>query len=501
MTPIAESLPRPAAGVRTAPAATRRARTVTLIPGDGIGPEVIRAARRVLDATGVPLSFEERPAGASVFRAGLPSGVPDETVDSILTTRLVLKGPLETPVGFGEKSANVTLRKLFETYANVRPVREMPGVPTPYSGRGIDLVVVRENVEDLYAGIEHMQTPGVAQCLKLMSRKGCEKIVRLAFELAVAEGRTKVHCATKANIMKLTEGLLKRTFEDVAREYPGIRAEHIIVDNAAHQLVRFPESFEVIVTSNMNGDILSDLTSGLVGGLGFAPSANLGAEVAIFEAVHGSAPKYAGQDAANPTAVIQSAILMLRHLGELAAAARVENALYVTLEDGVHTRDVSSTDSVGTQKFADTIIANLGRSSARWRVREHRALRMPVLPEGPMPARPAARRTAGVDVFVESDLPPAQLGSSLEEITAATPFALKMISNRGTKVYPAGSGMTDCVDHFRCRFFPRNPADAVSDGAILDLLSRVGSVYRFMHVEKLEELDGKPGWTRAQGED
>src|SRR4029079_15851256 len=221
---------------------------------------------------------------------GLPSGVPQDTIDSISRSRVVLKGPLETPVGFGEKSANVTLRKLFETYANIRPDRELPGVVTPYSGRGIDLVVVRENVEDLYAGIEHMQTPGVAQCLKLISRKGCEKIARLAFEFARAEGRKSVACASKSNIMKMTEGMLKRTFEEVAKEYKDIQSWHVIVDNACHQLVKKPEQFDVIVTTNMNGDIMSDLTSALIGGLGFAPSANLGNGIAIFEAVHGSAP-------------------------------------------------------------------------------------------------------------------------------------------------------------------------------------------------------------------
>jgi len=224
------------------------------------------------------------------LKQGIPSGVPQDTIDSIKKTRCVLKGPLGTPIGHGEKSANVTLRKLFETYANIRPVRELPGVPTPYSGRGIDLVVVRENVEDLYAGIEHMQTPGVAQCLKLISRKGCEKIVRMAFEFARSEGRKSVACATKSNIMKMTEGTLKRTFEEIAKEYTDIESWHVIIDNACHQLVKKPEQFDVIVTTNMNGDIMSDLTSALIGGLGFAPSANLGSEVAIFEAVHGSAP-------------------------------------------------------------------------------------------------------------------------------------------------------------------------------------------------------------------
>ena len=249
---------------------------VTLIPGDGIGPECVDAARRIIEAAGVGITWEECEAGAEVFKKGLPSGVPPETIESISRTRVALKGPLETPVGFGEKSANVTLRKLFETYANVRPVREMPGVTTPYSGRDIDLVMVRENVEDLYAGIEYMQTPGVAQALKLISEKGSEKIARFAFEYARSEGRTKVACATKANIMKLSEGTLKRVFERVAPDYPELESWHVIVDNCAHQLVKRPEQFDVIVTTNMNGDILSDLSSALIGGLGFAPSANVG---------------------------------------------------------------------------------------------------------------------------------------------------------------------------------------------------------------------------------
>ncbi|MBJ7249534.1 MAG: isocitrate dehydrogenase, partial [Thermoleophilia bacterium] len=293
--------------VRRGNLVTKNTQAVTLIPGDGVGPEVAESARKIVDASGVKIDWQVHEAGAEVFKKGLATGVPDDTITSIEQTRVVLKGPLATPVGFGEKSANVTLRKLFETYANIRPVREMPGVPTPYSGRGIDLVVVRENVEDLYAGIEHMETPDVAQTLKLISRKGCEKIVKLAYALAEAENRTNVACATKANIMKMTEGLLKRTFEDIAPEHPEIDSWHVIVDNCAHQLVKRPEQFEMIITTNMNGDILSDLTSALVGGLGFAPSANLGTDVAIFEAVHGSAPKYAGQDTINPTAMILSA--------------------------------------------------------------------------------------------------------------------------------------------------------------------------------------------------
>jgi isocitrate dehydrogenase len=474
---------------------------VTLIAGDGIGPEVAQATRRIIDAAGVAIAWEEREAGAEVFKRGLPSGVPPETIASIRDTRVVLKGPLETPVGFGEKSANVTLRKLFETYANVRPVREMPNVKTRYSGAGVDMVIVRENVEDLYAGIEHVQTPGVAQCLKLMSRKGCEKIVRLAFELARAEGRKKVHCATKANIMKFTEGLMKKTFEQIAPEYPDIEANHIIIDNCAHQLVRAPQQFEVIVTSNMNGDIISDLASGLIGGLGFAPGANLGSEVSIFEAVHGSAPKYAGKNVINPTAVLLSGVMMLRHLDELAAAQAIEHALLVTLEQGVYTRDVRPDGSVSTTAFTDRVIANLGQRSSQWTVRDHRPLNVPELPAAPDFVKASRRRTLGADIFVESPLAAGELGPSLEAIAEGSPLRLKMISNRGTKVYKDNGAMTDCVDHWRCRFVLRDGAQDLDDGALFGLLAKVAAKHRWMHVEKLQEFDGAPAFSLAQGED
>jgi isocitrate dehydrogenase len=478
-------------------------KVVTLISGDGIGPEVITSARRIVEATGARVEWDEREAGADVFRKGLPSGVPQDTIESIRRTRVVLKGPLETPIGYGEKSANVTLRKLFETYGNIRPVREMPGVKTPYSGRGVDLVVVRENIEDLYAGIEYMQTPGVAEGLKLISRKGCEKIVRLAFELARSEGRRRVHCATKANIMKLTEGLLKRTFEEVAKAYPDIESSHIIIDNCAHQLVKKPEQFDVIVTTNMNGDIISDLSSALIGGLGFAPSANIGNEVAIFEAVHGSAPKYAGRNVINPTAVILTAVMMLRHLGEFEAAASIEHAVLVTLEDGkVRTGDVMGYEKgASTTVYTDTIISNLGRKSTQWRVREHKPIQLPQVPERPDLVIPVERKVAGVDVFVESSESPDQLGPAVERLTRETPFKLKLISNRGTKVYPAMGAITDCVDHYRCRFMSRSGDDAVADKQVLSLVQDLASHYRWVHVEKLLEIDGQPGFTKDQGED
>jgi isocitrate dehydrogenase len=474
---------------------------VTLIPGDGIGPECVDAARRIVEATGAPVDWEEAEAGAEVFKKGLPSGVPPETMDSITRTRVALKGPLETPVGFGEKSANVTLRKLFETYANVRPVRELPGVRTPYSGRGIDLVMVRENVEDLYAGIEHMQTPGVAQCLKLISVKGCEKIARFAFEFARSEYRSSVACATKANIMKFTEGTLKRVFERVAPDYPEIESWHVIVDNCAHQLVKKPEQYDVIVTTNMNGDILSDLSSALVGGLGFAPSANIGNEIAIFEAVHGSAPKYAGKDVINPTAVILSAVMMLRYLEMFDEAEAIEHAVLVTLESGVLTGDVVGYDrGTPTTTYRDTIIDNLGKRTESWTVREHLPLQLPVLDAAPDYVRPSSRAVVGLDVFVESPLSASELGASLMELTSDTRLSLKMISSRGTKVFPPTGAITDTLDHWRCRFITKeNPGD-LPDEDVHQLLARISRRHMWMHTEKLQEFDGELGFTRDQGE-
>lgn len=471
---------------------------VTVIAGDGIGPEVTAAAVRLVDAAGGRIAWEHADAGAEVFRRGVPSGVPEETIASIARTRLALKGPLETPVGFGEKSANVTLRKLFETYANVRPVRELPGVPTPFSGRGIDLVVVRENVEDLYAGIEHMQTPDVAQCLKIITRLGCRRISLAALELARAESRTNVAVATKANIMKLTEGMLKNEFALAAEAYPDLDTWHVIIDNCAHQLVKAPEQFDVIVTTNMNGDIISDLTSALVGGLGFAPSANLGTEVAIFEAVHGSAPKYAGKDVANPTALIQSAVLMLRHLGQFEAAERLEQAVFATLEAGIHTQDVKVGSPVGTAEYVDAIESRIGTMSST-PSRTYAPLVLPRVTNDEVRSHPGSRRKVGCDVFVESTDSPTRVAERLNALLPGTPYRLKMVSNRGTVVWPPTGGSTECVDHYRCRFVIEDEA-AWTPESVLELLKRIGPVYRWMHVEKLEVVDDEPSFTRAQGE-
>ena len=472
---------------------------ITVIPGDGIGPEVISAAMKVIEATGVDIEPEVCLAGAGAFEKGVESGVPKETIESIERTKVVLKGPLETPIGYGNKSANVTLRTLFETFGNLRPVRELPGVTTPFTGRKLDIVIVRENVEDLYTGIEYMQTPGVAQALKIITRTGCEKIVELAFEFAVAARRRRVHCATKANIMKLTEGMLQHTFEEIAPRYPQIEAKHILIDNCAHQLAMRPEQFDVIVTTNMNGDILSDLTSGLTGGLGFAPSANIGNDAAIFEAVHGSAPDIAGKNVANPTAIILSAAMMLRHIGEGEAADDIEQAVLVTLESGMRSGDMAGTGKASsTTEFADAIISNLGLDSRTGSAGDFLAVHIPEsTPE--VAAVPVSRRiVTGVDVYLESTLQPDDLAAALNLICENTTLTLHMIGNRGSTVYPSEDRTVTLVDHYRCRFMKKARSDTLTNSEILSLLTKIGEEHTWMHVEKLQQFDGEDAFSRTQ---
>lgn len=474
-------------------------KSVTLIKGDGIGPEVVKATQKVIAATGVHIDWEVCEAGAAVFKKGLATGIPQETIDSLLRTGVVLKGPLETPVGYGEKSANVTLRALCETYANVRPVQTLPGIQTPFSDRKIDFVVVRENLEDLYAGIEYLQTPTVAEGLKLITHQGSEKIIRFAFELARAEGRHKVHCATKANILKLTEGLFKRVFEEVSPDYPEIETQHIIIDNCAHQLVIHPESFDVIVTTNLQGDIITDLASGLIGGLGVAGSANIGDRVSIFEAVHGSAPKHAGRNDANPTAVLFSAILMLRHLKEFEAAHQIEQSLLYTFGvDHAFTIDLDKNSPLSTTAFADRVIQNLGQETDFWTARTYKPIQMPHIHDS---NEQISGETKGIDVYIESELSSDALGKSLEEIASPSPFTLKMISVRGIQVYPSIKGIhTGSIHHWRARFFIKDDVANIDEKDILELLSRIGQNHRWMQIEKLFTFNGIAGFTQAQGE-
>jgi isocitrate dehydrogenase (NAD+) len=333
---------------------------VTLIPGDGIGPELAEATRRVLDASGVDFDWEVQDAGEAVM-AEYGTPLPEHVLESVRRNRVALKGPITTPVGSGFRSVNVTLRQTLGLYANLRPARSLKGLETRYED--VDLVIVRENTEDLYAGIEHMVGPDAAESIKIITRAASERIARFAFEYAVANGRHKVTAVHKANIMKLSDGLFLESCATVAKDYQGrVEFEDRIVDNMCMQLVQKPELYDVMVLPNLYGDIVSDLCAGLVGGLGVAPGANIGTEASVFEPVHGSAPKYAGQDKANPTALILSGVLMLRHLGEQDAAERVENALRETIAEGTTvTYDLGG--SAGTAAFADAIIDRLGASA------------------------------------------------------------------------------------------------------------------------------------------
>ena len=328
---------------------------VTLIPGDGSGPEVIAAAKRVVEATGVAIEWEQAEAGAAMIeKYGTP--LPDETIESIRRNGVALKGPVTTPVGTGFRSVNVAMRKIFDLYANVRPAKTYPGVISRYDN--IDLVVVRENTEDLYAGIEHMVGEDAAESIKLITRKGCERIIRYAFDFAVREGRKKVTAVHKANIMKCTDGMFLYIARQIAKEYPQIEFNDSIVDAMCMRLVMHPEDYDVLVCPNLYGDIVSDLCAGLVGGLGLTPSANIGVSGAIFEPIHGSAPDIAGQHKINPTAAILSASLMLAHLGEAKAAADIEQAVTEVISKGkTLTQDMGGTAS--TEEFADAVIAAL----------------------------------------------------------------------------------------------------------------------------------------------
>ena len=337
------------------------AQRVTLIPGDGIGPELAEAARRVLDVSGIAFEWEVVDAGEAVI-AEYGTPMPEHVLESITRNRVALKGPITTPVGEGFRSVNVTLRQTLGLYANLRPARSIAGIESRYED--VDLVIVRENTEDLYGGIEHMVGPDAAESIKIITRGASERIARFAFEYAVANDRYKVTAVHKANIMKLSDGLFLEACRTVAEEYAGkIEFEDRIVDNMCMQLVQKPELYDVLVLPNLYGDIVSDLAAGLVGGLGVAPGANIGHEAAVFEPVHGSAPKYAGLNKANPTALILSGVLMLRHLGHPAAAERVETALREVIAEGSHlTYDLGG--SAGTSDFADAIIGRLVGSAA-----------------------------------------------------------------------------------------------------------------------------------------
>ncbi len=473
---------------------------ITVARGDGIGPEIMDATLRVLDAAGARIDIEEIEIGEAVYRRGNSAGIESESLASLRRTGVFLKAPITTPQGGGFKSLNVTVRKTLGLYANIRPCPAYaPFVATKHPG--MDVVIVRENEEDLYAGIEHRQSQDVVQCLKLITQPGCERIARYAFEYARAYNRKKVTVFTKDNIMKMTDGLFHAVAEEVASEYPDIEFEHWIVDIGAAKLADKPGQFDVVLLPNLYGDILSDVAAEIAGSVGLAGSANIGPSSAMFEAIHGSAPRRAGQDVANPSGLMLAAVQMMVHIGQGDVATRMHNAWLRTIEDGIHTYDIFdssvSSSQVGTSAFADAIIQRLGQ--------EPKVLTPVKYAEAPsinvaLHSRPRqVKQQVGVDIFLdEPNRSPQELGKILE-VLAAPDFRLDMLSNRGQKVYPDGIPETLCVDAFRCRFL--GTSGEVSVEQVIRLLDRVALAgHPFIKSEGLFTFDGEPGFTKGQGQ-
>ncbi len=478
---------------------------ITIARGDGIGPEIMDATLKILDASGAQLEYHEIQIGEQVYLKGISSGIEDSAWDLLRKTKVFLKAPITTPQGGGYKSLNVTTRKTLGLFANVRPCRSYhPFIDTRFPT--MDLVIVRENEEDLYAGIEHRQTNEVYQCLKLISRPGTEKIIRYAFDYAVANGRKKVTCFSKDNIMKMTDGLFHKIFDDIGAEYPGIEKEHWIIDIGSAKLADSPEVFDVIVTENLYGDIISDIAAQVAGSVGIAGSSNIGVHAAMFEAIHGSAPRRAGQNLANPSGLLQGAILMLQHIGQGEAAARVENAWLKTIEDGYHTYDIyqdgTSKAKVGTKEFAAEVVARMGEKPKKFKEATYNPNAKPVQPYTYKRAAPQKKQLLGVDVFLEwpgEDVN--ELAAKVQAVTNTATFELKMISNRGTKVWPEGQPETFKTDHWRCRFKAPDFKSEVPHAAVAEVLSKLASSgLDFIKCENLYLFDGEPGFTRSQGE-
>jgi len=474
---------------------------ITVAHGDGIGPEIMGASLRILEAAGAALDIETVEIGEKVYLRGNTAGIEPGAWESLLRTKVFFKAPITTPQGGGFKSLNVTTRKTLGLYANVRPcVSYDPFVETKHPN--MDVVIVRENEEDLYAGIEYQLSPEVTACIKLISRPGSEKIIRYAFEYARHHNRKKVTCFMKDNIMKMTDGLFHKIFDEISAQYTDIQNECWIVDIGAAKLADTPEAFDVLVMPNLYGDILSDVAAQIAGSVGLAGSANIGDKCAMFEAIHGSAPRRAGQNLANPSGLLLGAVLMLVHIGQPDVAGRVHNAWLRTLEDGVHTYDIYaegiSTQKVGTKEFAEAVIARVGQKPNRLK-----AVSYGRAPEAAAPsvtaATPAVKtELQGIDVFV---LWPSRNPNTLADAVgklAGGDLSLQMIDNRGVKVWPAGRAETFCTDNFRCRFISPGTARM---GDLIGLLQRLSDAgLEIAMTEMLRTYDGRPGFSLAQGQ-
>ncbi len=477
---------------------------ITVAHGDGIGPEIMDATLRIMDAAEVGLTYDTIEIGEKVYKSGHKSGISPESWEILRNNKVFLKAPITTPQGGGYKSLNVTIRKSLGLYSNVRPFRAYPPyVPSHFPA--MDLVIVRENEEDLYAGIEHQQTSEVVQTLKLVSQPGSEKIIRYAFEYARAYGRKKVTCMTKDNIMKHSDGMFHKIFDQVKLEYPEIEADHWIIDIGSAVVAARPESLDVVVTLNLYGDVISDIAAEVAGSVGMAGSANIGMGHAMFEAIHGSAPDIAGKNMANPSGLLNGATMMLVQMGRADKAELIQNAWLKTLEDGIHTGDIyrakRSAEKVGTVEFADAVIERLGQKPERLRPVSYNedvaiSVKIEELP-------PKKKELVGVDVFIDwrgESRDANEIGDKLLNIASTENLKLKLISNRGVLVYPNGMEETFKTDHWRCRF--TNPEGKILQNSdVIELLNSVSDAgFDFIKTEHLYHFDGERGYSLSQGE-
>lgn len=493
---------------------------IALAAGDGIGPEIMEATLALFKAAGVMEKLEFVPVemGGSEFLKGNTRGMSDSAIRTVEDCGILFKGPMETPKGGGGKSINVTARKLWNAYANYRVFKTLPGVETVYSKAGIhiDMAIVRENIEDTYGGVEHRLSNDMIQCKRLISAPGCDEVHRFAFQTARKLGLDKIHCGHKANIMKMTDGLFLDRFRAIGRDFQEIKQEDVIVDALCMNLVMRPQQYEMVVLPNLQGDIVSDLVAGLVGGLGFAPSANIGNNISIFEAVHGTAPDIAGRGIANPTSLILSGLMLLRHVCLVKEAAAIENALLVTLESGVRTGDFGdkSKAAVGTREFVGAIERNLGNKPTTVAC-AHEA--HPDEKTGPLkfvrPHKPVSQRVmrtfknvvtqvVGCDIYLDTPLSPIALAEEMNRACVDTPFRLTLISNRGTQVWPTGSVYTECVDYYRVRFELK---DGIAPGSFgqsrcVALMDKIAEAFTVCSYELLRTFDGVKGYSLAQGQ-
>lgn len=475
---------------------------ITVAYGDGIGPEIMKATLSILEAAGAQLDIETIEIGENQYLKGNTSGIDPAAWDSLRKTKVFLKAPITTPQGGGYKSLNVTTRKTLGLYANVRPaIAYAPFVKTKQPG--MDVVIIRENEEDLYAGIEYQQTVDVIQCLKLISRPGSERIIRYAFEYAKLNNRKKVTCFSKDNIMKMTDGLFHSVFNEIGHEYPDIEKDHYIVDIGAAKLADVPERFDVIVTENLYGDIISDVAAQVAGSVGLAGSSNIGAHYAMFEAIHGSAPYMTGKNVANPSGLFLGSIMMLQHIGQIDAAERAHNAWLKTIEDGIHTKDIyteeNSKQLVGTHEFAQAVIARLGKKPTILHPVSYNKEASKKHDHNPAYIRPKVKRELiGIDVFIHFDGDPQLLAEQLQFCEVSGPLKLQTISSRGTVVWPIRHEETLLCDNSQCRFESASPIELKH---ILQLLSKLSEKdIEFTKTEHLFLFNGKPAYSKGQGE-